>query len=191
MTATTYGSASQVPVFAVNAQGQLTSVTNTSIAINGNQITSGTIGSAYLSGSYTGITGVGTLTVGTWNATTIEVGYGGTGLTSYTSGDTLYASGTTTLSKLAIGASTYIMTSSGSAPQWSAPSGITVGTATNAVNVGVTADSTNATRYLAFVGATSGNNPVLADSDLTYNPSTNTLTGGTGVFTTGISGGTF
>ena len=191
VTATTYGSASQVPVFAVNAQGQLTSVTNTSIAINGNQITSGTIGSAYLSGSYTGITGVGTLTVGTWNATTIEVGYGGTGLTSYTSGDTLYASGTTTLSKLAIGASTYIMTSSGSAPQWSAPSGITVGTATNAVNVGVTADSTNATRYLAFVGATSGNNPVLADSDLTYNPSTNTLTGGTGVFTTGISGGTF
>jgi hypothetical protein len=46
VSAATYGSASSVPVFAVNAQGQLTSVTNTSIAINGNQITSGTIGSA-------------------------------------------------------------------------------------------------------------------------------------------------
>jgi len=33
VTATTYGSGSQVPVFAVNAQGQLTTVTNTSIAI--------------------------------------------------------------------------------------------------------------------------------------------------------------
>lgn len=59
--AATYGAAATVPVFAVNAQGQLTSVTNTSIAINGNQITSGTIGSSYLSGSYSGITGLGTL----------------------------------------------------------------------------------------------------------------------------------
>ena len=56
--AATYGAAATVPVFAVNAQGQLTSVTNTSIAINGNQITSGTIGSSYLSGSYSGITGL-------------------------------------------------------------------------------------------------------------------------------------
>ena len=61
VSAATYGSATTVPVFSVNAQGQLTSVTNTTIAINGNQITSGTIGSAYLSGSYTGITGLGTL----------------------------------------------------------------------------------------------------------------------------------
>jgi hypothetical protein len=60
--AATYGAAATVPVFAVNAQGQLTSVTNTSIAINGSQITSGTIGSSYLSGSYSGITGLGTLT---------------------------------------------------------------------------------------------------------------------------------
>lgn len=51
----------------------------------------------------TSITTLGTLTTGTWNATAIGVGYGGTGLTSYTSGDLLYASGTTTLAKLAIG----------------------------------------------------------------------------------------
>ena len=84
VSANTYGSASSVPVFAVNAQGQLTSVTNTSIAIAANQITSGTIDTARISGSYTGITGVGTLTAGTWNASTIGVGYGGTGATSLT-----------------------------------------------------------------------------------------------------------
>ena len=99
VTAATYGSASQVPVFAVNAQGQLTLVTNTSIAIaagavsglapsattdttNAANITSGTLPAARLSGSYTGITGVGTLTAGTWNGSTIGTAYGGTGLTA-------------------------------------------------------------------------------------------------------------
>lgn len=56
---------------------------------------------------------------------------GGTGLTSYTAGDLLYYATGTTLSKLAIGASTTILTSSGTAPQWSAASSITVGAATN------------------------------------------------------------
>lgn len=40
---------------------------------------------------------------GTWNGTTIAVGYGGTGLTSYTAGDFIYATGETTLGKLAKG----------------------------------------------------------------------------------------
>jgi hypothetical protein len=93
-TAATYGSASAVPVFVTNASGQVTSVTNTNIAIAGNQITSGTIDTARLSGSYTGITGVGTLTAGTWTASTIGVAYGGTGAATFTAGY-LKASGTT------------------------------------------------------------------------------------------------
>lgn len=208
VSAATYGSASVVPVVAVNAQGQITSATNTSIAISASQVTSGTL----------------------------AVAQGGTNISSYTIGDLIYASGGTTLSKLGIGTSTQILTSSGTAPQWSAPSAVSVGTATNlaggaagsmpyqtgagataflslgttnfvltagasapqyvdqstlsvgsatnANNTAITANSTNATNYLTFVSATTGNLPQLVNSSITCNPSTGQITGG-------IAGGSF
>lgn len=53
-------------------------------------LTSGTVPSARISGSYTGITGVGTLTAGVWNATTISVPYGGTGATTFANNGILF-----------------------------------------------------------------------------------------------------
>jgi len=82
VTAASVGSASKTLTATVNAQGQLTALADTNIAIGATQITSGTIDTARISGSYTGITGVGTLTVGTWNASTITVSNGGTGATT-------------------------------------------------------------------------------------------------------------
>jgi hypothetical protein len=88
-TAGTYGSASRNITQVVNAQGQITNIFDQAIDIAASQIGSGTIDTARISGSYTGITGVGTLTAGTWNAGTIGVAYGGTGaatLTGYIKG---------------------------------------------------------------------------------------------------------
>jgi hypothetical protein len=68
-------------------------------------------------------------------AGTLNVPNGGTAISSYTAGDTLYASGTTTISKLPIGTSTYLMTSSGTAPQWTNPTSVSVGSAAVATNI--------------------------------------------------------
>lgn len=72
--------------------------TSDRITVNADSID---IASTYVGQS--SITTLGTVTTGTWNATTIGTGYGGTGLTAYTAGDLLYASANNTLSALAIG----------------------------------------------------------------------------------------
>lgn len=69
VTSGSYGSASAVATFSVNAQGQLTLAATTAIAIAASQITSGTIASSLISGAYTGITSVGTLSGLTVTAT--------------------------------------------------------------------------------------------------------------------------
>jgi len=99
VTPASYGTASAVGSFTVNAQGQLTFAVDTPILITSSQvsglapsattdttnaanITTGTLPSGRLIGGYTGVTGVGTLIAGTWNADTIQIAYGGTGGTT-------------------------------------------------------------------------------------------------------------
>jgi hypothetical protein len=67
------------------------------------------------------ITTLGTIASGTWQGDTIAAGYGGTGISSYSSGDIMYATGATTISKLSKGTGGQIMkmNSGASAPEWS------------------------------------------------------------------------
>jgi hypothetical protein len=138
----------------------------------------------------------GTVTLGGTLATT----NGGTGLTSFTTNGAVYATSTSALTTgtlpVASGGSgattlTGVLYGNGSSP-FTAATGSEIATAigstavtnaTNASNVAITTGSAT-TNYLAFVTATTGNLPVLTDTDLTYNATTNALT-------SGISGGTF
>ncbi len=64
------------------------------------------------------ITTLGTISTGTWSADTIATTKGGTGLTSYSKGDIVYASASNTLSTLSAGTDGYILTLASGVPTW-------------------------------------------------------------------------
>lgn len=90
VTAGSYGTDARSMTLVVNAQGQITSLIDQPIALAASQITSGTL----------------------------AVAQGGTNIASYTIGDTIFASGATTLSKLTLGTRGYVMRAGASAPEW-------------------------------------------------------------------------
>ena len=97
------------------------------------------VGDTWTSDGTFDTTGALKSTVGTVNLSNVTgvlpVLNGGTGQSTYTAGDTTYYASGTTLTKLSIGSNGFLLSSTGSAPQWSNPTGITVGTATTATNV--------------------------------------------------------
>ena len=70
------------------------------------------------------------------------------------------------------GTSGQLLSSDGTDTIWIDASSTSVA---NANNVGVNANSTDADQFITFVESTSGNNPIRVDSDLKYNPFTNTI----------------
>ena len=87
-------------------------------------------------------------------------------------GATVFLTGTLTDGSTQVGAAGSILSSTGSGIRWIAANTTNVNSATN---VGTNANATDADQFVAFMGATSGNNPVRVDAGLKYNPSSNRL----------------
>lgn len=158
VTATTYGSATSVPVIAVNAQGQITSATNTSILIPNTQVTGlGTMSTQ--NASNVAITGgaIDGTTLGATTASTVR----GTTITATTQFNGPATGLTGTASGLSIGGNAATATTAGSAT--------TATTATNLAGGGV--------NYLPYQSA-SGTTGFIAPSSgvLQYNGSGLTYT---------------
>jgi hypothetical protein len=79
-------------------------------------LSSTTLGSGVTASS---LTSVGILASGTWNASVIGEIYGGTGQSSYTTGDIIYSSATNTLTKRAIGTTGQLLKVVAGVPTWS------------------------------------------------------------------------
>ena len=158
-------------------------ISGISLGSNLNSLSLGVSGTG-LSGSatYNGSSGQ-TFTV-TSNATSSNTG--STIVARDSSGNfsagTITASGLTLSGALrdkdnASGSSGQILASTGSnTVQWINSSSAAVGSATS---VSITSENTNASRNITFVANTSGVDNVRVDTDLTYNPSSNTLSAGT------------
>jgi hypothetical protein len=154
--------------------------------IGGNQTLTGTLtvdsttdSSSTTSGSIQTDGGVGIVknlyVGGTVNLTSaLTTANGGTGLASYTAGDLTYYATGTAFTKLAIGSANYVMTSSGTAPQWS--QNLSIGSLT------ASADSSfTSTGALLISKGTTGQQPGSpATGMMRYNTTTNQFEGYSG-----------
>jgi hypothetical protein len=168
VTAASYGSATQVGTFTVNAQGQLTLAGSTNIAIAATQITSGTIDTARISGSYTGITGVGTLTnLSVTNTITGSISgnaataTSATNLANGTVGAIPYQTSSSTTAFLSAATNGQVLTLASGIPSWATP---TTGTVTSVaqtftggiISVGGSPITTSGTLALTVAGTSGG-----------------------------------
>jgi hypothetical protein len=108
------GGAGVAPSTTTTGTGVLTAIGNTVDTTSG--LATGAVT------TLSSLSSIGTIATGVWNGTAIGAAYGGTGLASYAVGDILYASGATTIAKLADVATGSVLVSGGVgvAPAYSA-----------------------------------------------------------------------
>jgi hypothetical protein len=140
----------------------------------------GNVNVSSFSGGTTGLTPNTATTGAVTLAGTLAQANGGTGFSTYTTGDTLYASASNTLSKLPIGSTGQILSVVAGVPAW---------TAAPASGASITNDTTTATNlYPLFSNATTGAPTTIYTSNAKYlyKPSTGDLSASQVVASNGI-----
>jgi hypothetical protein len=199
-TASTYGSATQTPVFTTNASGQVTTVTNTTITPAVGSITG--LGTGVATALAAGVTGsgnivlatspslvtpvlgtptsgnfsTGTFTWPTFNQNTTGTAAKATNLVGGAAGSVPYQSATDTTTFLAVGSNGQVLTLASGVPSWATP---TTGTVTSVGGTGTVSGIS-----LSGTVTSSGNLTLGGSLDLSAPPAiggttANTITGTT------------
>jgi len=212
--ANTYGSASSVPVIAVNAQGQITSATNTTIAIANTQvsglgtmstqaansvaITGGTINGTAIGGTTaaavtgttitagTQFTGPGTGLTGT--ATSLNIGGTAANIAGGAAGSLPYQSAANTTTFLAAGTNGQVLTLASGVPSWATP---TTGTVTSVSGSGTVSGISLSGTVTSTGSLTLGGTLDLSSPPAIGGTTANTIRGTTITATTGFVGTNF
>jgi hypothetical protein len=199
-TASTYGSATQTPVFTTNASGQVTTVTNTTITPAVGSITG--LGTGVATALAAGVTGsgnivlatspslvtpvlgtptsgnfsTGTFTWPTFNQNTTGTASKASNLVGGAAGSVPYQSATDTTTFLAVGSNGQVLTLASGVPSWATP---TTGTVTSVTGTGTVSGIS-----LSGTVTSSGNLTLGGSLDLSAPPAIggttpNTITGTT------------
>lgn len=170
--------------------GTVTSVSGTSARITS---TGGATPVIDIDASYVGqssITTLGTVSTGTWSATTIALNKGGTGQTTKAaafdalqpmsaSGDIIYGGTSGTGTRLAKGSDTQILTLASGLPSWAAPATAGTVTAVSIASANGFTGSSSGGATPALTIATSINSPVLAGNGTAIAAATTSGSGST------------
>ncbi len=130
----------------------------------------------------TNVTTLGTIGTGTWNATTIAANKGGTGLSSFTSGDLLYANSASSLTTLASSTDGLVLTLQNGKPSWIATSTLSTITGTLTIAKGGTGTTTAPVSQLLYGGSTAyqsvATSSLSAGTALSFSGTAGALVGG-------------